>query len=215
MVKNILLFLVFSLIFGTNSQAQWYSLRKSKPEQKQKVTFQKDQEGKIIFYEIVTVDTVSRDTLWKNARVWLRSLLTEKGDKVTSEEFMFGTLEASTSFNVFIPSVISKIPHGKISYDVILEIKDKKYRYTFTNFKFYKYKQNRQLKYDLTKEMKPLEDEKYFGSQGVWNSHRAELKRRVEGQILQLKKQIVVKNRPIVVIQDSALNKPIIRTKDW
>jgi hypothetical protein len=207
------------LLFCTSVKAQWYvfKFKKTAAQKEGAIKFQKDQDGKIIFYEVVTVDSVPRDTLWKNARVWIRSILNDKSDKVTDEQYLYGTLDAKTSFMVYTSSIISKTPHGRIFYDVNLEVRDKKYRYTFSNFIFQPYKQDRKdLKYyPIPKNFKPLEDERYGGYQQAWDEHRYEVKRRVESQIAYLKREIVKKNMPKSTHIDSTYIKPVIKSKDW
>jgi len=216
-MKNILISLVLMLIFNLNSNGQWYAFKfkKSKAQQFGQIKFQKDQDGKIIFYEEVKADTVSRDTLWKNARIWIKSILNEKGDKITDEQYLYGTIEASTSFMVHTSSMISKIPHGKIYYDVSIDVKDQKYRYTFSNFRFQYYKQDRKdLKYyPVHNQFKALEVEKFGGYQNAWNDHKYELKRRIESQIANLKRTIILSYKPILL--DTNASKPVIRSKDW
>lgn len=214
---RIVICILFCVVFASN--AQWYALKfkKTKAQLYGPIKFQKDQDGKIIFYEVVTVDSVARDTLWKNAKVWIKSILNEKGDKITDEQYMYGTMEASSSFMVYVASMISKMPHGKIFYDVSIDVKEKKYRYAFTNFRFQYYKQDRKdLKYHpVPNKFKALEEEKFGGHQMAWDSHKYELKRRIEGQIAYLKREIIKINKPRSAILDSMYIKPVIKTKEW
>lgn len=202
-----------------SSNAQWYALKfkKTKAQLNGPTIFQKDENGKIIFYEVVAADSIPRDTLWKNAKIWMKSILNEKGDKITDEQYMYGTLEANTSFMVYVASMISKMPHGKIFYDVSLDVKENKYRYSFTNFRFQYYKQDRKdLKYHpVPNKYKALEVQKFGGHQMAWESHKYEVKRRIEGQISYLKKEIIKINKPKTAILDSFYIKPVIKTKEW
>lgn len=198
------------LLFSVGSQAQ---LLKKNKDKNTPVSFQKDENGKYIFYEVVTVDTASRDTLWKNAKLWMRSLLNEKKDKITFEDFLTGTIESQTSFMVYTPSIISKTPHGMISYKVSIDVKDRKYRYSFTDFQFQFYKQDKSFKYVPVKgNIKPLEKEKYPGWQSSWNAHKITVKKRVDAQILNLKQEIVKTNKGIA---DTVKIAPVIKTKEW
>lgn len=215
MKKTIQLAFILFLMNTYFCHAQWYALKKKKYESN--IKFDKDENGKIIFYGVVSGDTVpARDTLWTLAQSWIRTVLNEKGDKVTFEEMLSGTIEANVSYMAYIESIISKIPHGKISYKVSIDVKNKKYRYTFTDFEFKEYKQSRQdLKYyPLNGKPTPMEKEKMFGFQGAWDSHRFFLKKKMEGQILNLKAQMKrVIAKPDTIKKDSA--KVIIKTKDW
>lgn len=214
-MKKTFIFFVFFFITNHLCQAQWYALKKKKYETN--IKFDKDENGKIIFYGVISGDTVpARDTLWALSQTWIRTLLNEKGDKITFEEMLSGTIEAQVSYLVYIESVISKIPHGKISYKVGIDIKNKKYRYVFTDFEFQEYKQSRQdfKYYPLNGKPTPMDKEKMFGFQGVWDSHRFFMKKKIQSQILNLKKQMKrVIYKPDTLRSDSA--KIIIKTKDW
>jgi hypothetical protein len=216
MKKSALLVIALFLV-SFSGNAQWYVLKfkKTKSQLNGPIKFQKDQDGKIIFYEVVQVDTVPRDTLWKNAKLWMRSIINEKGDKIVDEQYLYGTIEANVSFMVYTSSMISKIPHGRFFYDVSIDIKDKKYRYTFTNFRFQYYKQERKdMKYyPIHNKFKGLEVEKFGGYQTAWDDHRWEVKRRVNSQIANLKRVIVLSNK--VIALDTTSMKPVIKTKDW
>lgn len=209
----ILLFIIFS----TCCEAQWYAFKKKKYESK--TIFQKDENGKIIFLDVVAGDSIpGRDLLWENAKIWLKSILNEKGDKITEEQFLYGTIEASVSYLVYIESMVSKYPHGKISYKVAIEVKEKKYRYSFSDFVFQEYQQDKKdMKYyPVAGRYKPLENEKFGGHQGAWESHRYNLKKKIEEQIKYLKSEIKSKKSPKVDgVLDSIQMKPVIKTKDW
>lgn len=170
--------------------AQWYVFKKKNTAEK--TVFQKDENGKIIFYETVDIKEVSRDTLWENGLIWVKSLFTDKADKITFESKLHGSVEAELGFMVYIPSIISKIPHGKITYKLTLQVVKGAYSYTFTDFVFQYYRQDRQdLKYKpVKKSIRPLEKEKYPGYQDAWDNHRAYTKRLIEGQIKNLKEQM-------------------------
>lgn len=218
MKKSIFVLTLFFFVTNYYCNAQWYALKKKKYESN--IKFDKDENGKIIFYGVVSGDTVpARDTLWLLAQSWIRTILNEKGDKVTYEEMLSGTIEAQVSYLAYIESIISKIPHGKISYKVSIDIKNKKYRYTFTDFEFQEYKQNRQdfKYYPINGKPTPLEKERMFGYQGAWDSHRYNLKKKMESQILNLKTQMkrVIKKPEIPKTDSTKKENIIIKTKDW
>lgn len=197
------------------SKAQWYALKKKKFDSN--VVFDKDENGKIVFYGIISGDTVpARDTLWALGQTWIKSMLNEKGDKITFEELLSGTIEAQVSYMAYVESIISKIPHGKISYKVGIDIKNKKYRYVFTDFEFTEYKQNRQdfKYYPINGKPTPMEKEKMFGFQGAWDSHRFFLKKKIQLQIENLKTQMTHKTYKLQTTQKDS-SKVIIKTKDW
>lgn len=202
---------LFFLLFASLCQAQLsVSFKKKKTET---IKFQKNENGKIIFYEVVAADSIPRDTLWKNAMIWVKNALSEKSDKITFENQLYGTIEAETSMMLYVPSIITKMPHGKLTYKIILDIKDRKYRYTFTDFIFQYYQQDRKdFKYKPVKgSYRPLEKEKYPGYQTAWNNHKYTVKDHVDGQIANLKTEII----KFTKLESATIEKPIIKTKEW
>ncbi len=210
--------LILLLFLGLTTHAQWYTFKKKKYESE--TTFKKDENGKIIFLGIVASDSLpARDTLWQNAKVWLKSILNEKGDKITDEQYLYGTIEASVSYMVYIESMVSKYPHGKISYKVSIDVKEKKYRYTFTDFVFLEYQQDKKdfKYYPISGRYKGLENERFGGHQGAWENHRYNLKKKIEAQEANLKLEMKKYKIQVVKpqIKDSLQDAPVIKTKDW
>lgn len=105
----------------------------------------------------------------------------------TQFDLLEGFVKCTTSIMVYTKGMVSKEIHGRITYEVNVEIKEHKYRYTFTNFVFEYYKQNRQYKYEPTGRLKPLEDPKYPGRQPVWNKHKIGINNLVLQHIATLK----------------------------
>ncbi len=202
--------LILFILIAVASQAQ---LSVSFKKKKAPVTFQKDENGKIIFYEVVSTDTVPRDTLWKNGLSWMKSITDGKTDKITFENQLYGTIEAEVGMMLYVPSLVTKMPHGRLTYKVSLDIKDKKYRYTFTDFVFQYYQQSRKdFKYKPVKgSYRPLEKEKYPGYQTAWYNHKITVKEHIDGQIANLKTEMVKINKPKPLVEE----KPVIKTKDW
>lgn len=184
-----------------------------KKENKEILKFQKDETGKIIFYEVVNADSTSRDTLWKNGLMWVKNVLYDKNDKILFENQLYGTIEAETSLMLYVPSIITKMPHGRLTYKIILDIKDRKYRYTFTDFVFQYFQQDRKdLKYKPVKgSYRPLEKEKYPGYQTAWNNHKYTVKAHIEKQIANLKTEIIKVN----TLPKVDVDLPLIKTKEW
>lgn len=216
-MKKIIILLI---LISINSHAQWYAFKKKNYESI--TNFKKDENGKIIFYGVIANDSLpSRDTLWQNAKVWLKSILNEKGDKITDEQYLYGTVEASVSYMVYIESMVSKYPHGKISYKVAIDVKEKKYRYTFSDFVFLEYQQDKKdMKYyPVAGRYKGMEIEKFGGHQGAWESHRFNLKKKIEAQELNLKAEIKKFTKKVAsnpIKSDSILKEePVIKTKNW
>jgi hypothetical protein len=215
MKKSINFFLILFLNILICSQSSSQSIFYNK-KYKQKTDFQRDENNKIVFYEVVSLDSIEgidRKILYENALNWLRTVTIEKSDKITFENELMGIMEAETGFMVYIPSMITKIPHGKIFYKIQIEVKEKKYRYYFYDFVFQYYKQDRRdLKYKpVSKSIRPLEKEKYPGYQTAWNAHKVTLKERIEGQIEMLKNEIKVVNKK----ESNSKPEKVIKKTDW
>lgn len=127
---------------------------------------------KINYTDIVPADSLTSAQLYKNTTEWMGKNFKPETNYDTQFNLLEGYVKCSASQMVYTKGMMSKEIHGRITYDVSVDIKNHKYRYTFTNFIFEYYKQNRQYKYEPTGRKKPLEEPKYPGWQTVWNKHR-------------------------------------------
>ena len=164
---------VFFFSYCFNSQAQLFPIDSTTK--------------KILYTNIEIIDSVPTPQLYKNAEIWMAKNFKSPSNYDTQFNLKEGFLKWTTNYLVYTKGMMSKEIHGRISYDVKVEIKDKKYRYTFTNFVFEYYKQNRQYKYEPTGRLKPLEEPKYPGWQPVWNKHKIQLNNTVHQLIVSLK----------------------------
>ena len=82
-------------------------------------------------------------------------------------------LSGTNFFSVYQKGIVSKQIHGKIDYKVVLEIKNFKYRYTFSDFVFHYYKQDRTYKMVPTGKTKSLNEKKAAGWQKTWARHKS------------------------------------------
>lgn len=87
---------------------------------------------KITYSEIVTVDGISKETLYKNVLEWIYQTPNNSGNKIMDyiviDEYKF-PLKGYFYIDLYGDS-------KKISYNLTIEIKDNKYKYEFTNFFF-------------------------------------------------------------------------------
>jgi hypothetical protein len=149
---------------------------------------------KITFEEIVKVDSTPSLLLYSNAEKWMNKYF--KLEKSLQHlDPGSGQLENEGRFLVYTKG-ISKEIHGAIRFKVIVEIKENKYRYRFTDFVFEYYKQNRQYKYVPTGKEKPLEDKKFPGWEKPWIKHKAETQERIYEYISSLKSAMAFKEIP-------------------
>lgn len=126
--------------------------------------------GKVSFAEVVKTDSLKKVQLYANAKAWL----TTKGYKVfvSPADSSAGRLTAHHSFYVYARGYVFKKIHGNITYTATIEVKENKYRYTFDNFVFHYYKEDRNHKMVPSGKEKLLEEKKASGWQSLWESHQ-------------------------------------------
>jgi len=147
--------------------------------------------GKIEMAEVIQLDSINnKSILYNNAIVWTEGFPSNE-TKITHIENdpVAGKISCSFQFPVYIQAsvgVLKKI-NGMITYDCTIEVKDFKYRYSFTNFIYHYYKQDRTYKYVDAGKTKKLEDFKASGWQKLWNKHRMITATKLETDIKSLK----------------------------
>jgi hypothetical protein len=147
--------------------------------------------GKIEMGEIIQLDSINNKTiLYHNAIQWTEGFPSDE-TKITSikNDVLAGKISCSFQFPVYTQAsvgVLKKI-NGTITYDCVIEVKDYKYRYSFTNFIYHYYKQDRTYKYVDAGKTKKLEDFKASGWQKLWNKHRMTTATKIEKDINSLK----------------------------
>ena len=163
---------------------------------------------KINYTDIVLADSVSSSQLYKNATEWVGKNFKPELNYDTQFNLVEGFVKCTAGQMVYTQGMMHKEIHGQITYDVKIDIKDHKYRYTFTNFVFEYYKQNREYKYVATGRKKPLEESKYPGWQGAWNKHRIGINNTILQHIASLKTNMLF-------VETNAASKPVIKKTDW
>ena len=160
--------------------------------------FPLDPSGEILFQEVVQVDSLKKmDAYWKGVK-WLNSLNDEQ-ITLTKQDSLEGKLNANSFFFVYDQAGVFKKLSGKISYSISIDVKDDKYRYSFTDFLFHYYKQDRNYNMVGTGKTKNLKDTEAKGWQKLWTRHRistnAQLKRNIELLKTTMKESPVIKNK--------------------
>jgi hypothetical protein len=173
---------------------------------KAQIVMPKDENGKIIYMEVVKMDSIPQDTIYKRILDWVKFTYPKSKTTIDSADKKIAT---RGRFLVYTnPGVIKEI-HGAIRYDLAIELKENRYRYTFTNFVFEYYKQDRFYKYNPTGKTKPLEDEKFPGWQGPWEKHKISTEAHVKAKAEDLRKAVENKKPETMVIP------AIKKTQDW
>jgi hypothetical protein len=144
----------------------------------------RDENGKIVFEEIVKVDSMPASLLLKNAKAWVLKSYVQSEKSI---KFDSNSASAKGLFLVYTKGGISKEIHGAIRYNVTIKVKNNKYQYRFSDFVFEYYKINRNYQYVPTGQEKPLEVEKFPGWDPAWKNHKRETYSRINNHIQSLK----------------------------
>lgn len=163
---------------------------------------------KITYSNIEILDSIPTAKIYKNAEQWVENNFKNRKNYDTQFNLKEGYITCNTGFLVYTKGIASKQIHGEITYNIKIDIKDNKYRYTFSNFVFEYYKMNRQYKYEPTGRLKPLEEPKYPGWQTVWNKHKILTSRDIQHLISTLK---------VAMKQTDEIKIPTVQKKkiDW
>jgi hypothetical protein len=140
---------------------------------------------------------------------WLKSLTRDEGKLIdAAKDSVQGRVSADFEFPVYSQSGVFKKMNGTIRYRIVLEAKDGKYRYTFSDFIYSYYKQDRTYKMSPTGMTKMLEETEASGWKKLWTQHRKTVAHVVDEQIAALKTQII--ERPT-----ASEKKPSEKKIDW
>lgn len=109
----------------------------------QKDTLAFDERNKYIYYQTTDQPGLSKDTLYGRGLYFMHKAYPKGKLKITKTDEAQGVLSGEGSFAVSKRSLLSGSLGGEISYTLRIEVKDSKYRYWFTDFKFTPYKRDR------------------------------------------------------------------------
>jgi len=153
--------------------------------------FPLNESGKIYFYEVAKADSLTKDFLYHNALKWFYALRNPDLQMIIKGDSLKGKIDAQNELSVYSQTGVLKKLSGKVTYTSSVEVRDNLYRYTFSNFIFHYYKQDRTYKIVETGKTKDLEDSKASGWQKLWDQHRNTVFKKITGDIAQLKIMIV------------------------
>ncbi len=146
-----------------------------------------DENGKISFLKVVKADSLKSGVLYFNAKTWL----SVKGYVIEKTDSIGGQIVAKYVFPVYDKGYVTKKLNGKISCNLILEVKDNKYRYQFTDFVFAYFKEDRNYKFVATGKKKNLEEPAAKGWQPLWDQHKKTTLSVINDQAASLKSAMV------------------------
>jgi hypothetical protein len=129
---------------------------------------------KVAFSDVVVADSLAMDLLYQNAVKWMASLKNcDEKFELKLKDSIDGKLYGQSTFFVYSQSGILKKISGTITYRLSIEVKDRKYRYHFSDYVFHYYKQDRNYNMVPTGKTKSLEELNAAGWQKLWTSHRS------------------------------------------
>lgn len=169
--------------------------------------FPLNESGKIYFYEVARADSLTKDLLYHNALKWFYSLRNPDLQMVVKADSLKGKVDAENELSVYSQTGVLKKLSGKVTYTASVEVKDNLYRYTFSNFIFHYYKQDRTYKIVATGKTKDLEDVKASGWQKLWDQHRNTVFKKITADIAQLK--TMIKELPVDPTKEKEKKKEI------
>jgi hypothetical protein len=140
----------------------------------QQILFPVDDYGKYRFQEVVEVPGMNKEKLFENGQAFIKKIkvMDSKKKYFMSDDSTF-TLSNKGSFYVYQYGSVNKAIDGAVEYDITVEIKDDKYRYTITNFIFNEYKRNRYGKFEpVSGKSMPLEAEVSGMNKKSWEKNR-------------------------------------------
>jgi len=119
--------------------------------------------------EVVDAPGYSQEQLFDNALSWSKETfkkpLSSKGDTVC-------TITSRGSFTVHNVGSLKKHPDGVVEFELTIEIKEAKYRYTITNYTFIPYVRDRYAQFvPQNSKSIPLESESSILNKANWNGY--------------------------------------------
>jgi hypothetical protein len=163
-----------------------------------------DEQGQVSFYHVVKADSLPASTLYGHAKGWLR----RRGYALATADSAAGRLVATSALSVYDRGYLSKKLHGKVRYQLTVEVKNGRYRLQFNDFVFDYYHEDRTYRLVPTGKTKPLEEPLAAGWQQLWQSHRQATLLGINGLAAELKTAMLAVPRP------TAAASPV-RSADW
>ncbi len=91
--------------------------------------------GKINFTEVVKEDSLNQEQLYSNAKEWFAKTFNSANDVLQMDDKSSGKLIGKGLSMITIPMGITNVPE-KMWFTVIIEVKNGRYRYSFTDITF-------------------------------------------------------------------------------
>lgn len=98
--------------------------------------FPKNDKGQIVYEEVVKIENVTKDNLFRQARKWMTETYNEDSqddDVIYASDSYLGELAANPYMWMELNNFGSVIDAGAVLYDIKIDIKDGRYRYQIVN----------------------------------------------------------------------------------
>jgi hypothetical protein len=140
--------------------------------------------GKFEFSEVVAVDSVAKYELYDRAENVLPGIGAFVDKMTIVKDPMAAKVTCFLRYTVYNQQAgILKKEAGAVTYKLIIEVKDNKFRYSFSDVVFHYVKQDRNYKLVETGQTKGLEETKAPGWQKNWSHYRATASTKIQNQI--------------------------------
>jgi hypothetical protein len=149
--------------------------------------------GKIEIVEIVEADSLKKEILFENASKSFEALSRKIGAKITNitKDPANDKIACQVKIMIYSQTGVLKKINGAVTYSFTIEVKDYKYRYTFTDLVYHYYKQNRNYEFVDTGKLKNLEETNAPGWEKTWTQCKETTSEKIKEQINFLKEKMV------------------------
>jgi hypothetical protein len=156
--------------------------------------------GKIEIANVVNMDSVKKGELFQRSVNFIADV-SDPNFKVMSVEkdSVNDRISAGYQIMIYVQSGVLRKLQGAVSYSLMLEVKDGKYRYTFTDLIYHYYGQNRNYVTVDTGKKKKLEEMKASGWQKAWNECKATTASKIQKQIISIKTAMATRKTSLPV----------------
>lgn len=158
----------------------------------QNVDFPIDEFGKYTFTEVTEIAGMNKDQLYENGHAFMKKVKVLKSrKKYLIEDKDNYTIKNKGSFYVYRYGSVKQAIDGAVEYDITLEFKDNKYRYTITNFRYNQYQKNRYGKYEpINGKYMPLEAEVTSLNKKTWDKYKEVVYSKTQELIINLSSEM-------------------------
>ncbi|WP_293785975.1 DUF4468 domain-containing protein [uncultured Pedobacter sp.] len=106
----------------------------------QQKQFSKDDNGKLIYYQVVDSQSVSKDTLLQRAKSFVTGIYKKSMKLVSSTD---SSVLAKGTMVIDKTILVAGHPSGEVSYNFVFEVRQGKYRFWLTDMLFIPYQRDR------------------------------------------------------------------------